>query len=341
MSTFVVSIDTGNALVKAVRGPQDPIVIPNLVAVDRNNILRDFRGFTSRDPLIVEMDDQRWAVGESASDLSKTPRAQVGYARYDSPDYTALVAGVLAEMYPARGGTVSLTFSLPVDAFNQARVHMDRLAGHWSFKARERNLNFDIPFDLMMAIPEGFGTLCYFMLSPDGSRIVDLDLTESRVAVVDIGGYTCDVLTFRELNLTPVYGSVERGVIQIKKDINQEIKHRFNRPDLDWRDIESIMTPDDAGRCWYTHAGKRHEVTDIVEESVWELTRGVLDIWSNLLANGVDQDVVIFTGGGAPLIRPFLEHEITHHGILRAPDHLSHLLNAIGAWRFSTFRANE
>jgi hypothetical protein len=331
-------MDVGNALCKGVRANANPVVFPNLVATDRNNILRDFNGFTSKEPLIIEIEDQRWAVGDSAADISRTPRAQVGYARYDSPDFKALVAGLLGEMYPSRGGTIALTFSLPVDGFGQAAKQIRRLAGTWDITVKGRKLSFDLPSDLMTPVPEAFGSVCYFMLSDDGTRIVDLELAESRVAVIDIGGYTTDVLTFRELSLTPTYGSVERGVLQVREDVNREIKHRFNRHDLDPRDVDNIMKPDKVGKYYYRHAGVLEDVTSIVEEAVWELTTGVLNVWTNQLRNGVDFDAVIFTGGGAPLIRPFLEQHINHGNVLRVDDRHAHLANAIGAWRFAAFR---
>jgi cell division ATPase FtsA len=165
-----------------------------------------------------------------------------------------------------------------------------------------------------------------------------VELAESRVAVIDIGGHTTDVLTFRDLSLTPTYGSVERGVLQVKEDINKEIKHRFNRHDLDPRDLDVIMKPDRVGRYYYRHAGMLEDVTEIVEEAVWELTTGVLNVWTNQLRSGVDYDVVVFTGGGAPVIRPFLETRIQHGNILRVDDRQAHLANAIGAWRFAAFR---
>jgi hypothetical protein len=339
MSTvWPVSLDVGNALCKGVRANANPVVFPNLVATDRNNILRDFTGFTSKEPLIVEMDGQRWAVGDSAADLSRTPRAQVGYARYDSPDFKVLVAGLLGEMYPNKSGTIALTFSLPVDGFGQASRQIKRLAGTWDVTVRGRRLTYELPADLMLPVPEAFGSVCYFMLSEDGTKIIDLELAESRVAVVDVGGYTVDVLTFRELNPTPVHGSIERGVIQVRDDINREIKHRFRRHDLDPRDIDTIMRPDKVGRYYYRHAGSLEDVTEIVEAAVWELTTGVLDVWNNQLSGGVDYDIVIFTGGGAPIIRPFLEQRIQHGNILRVDDSRSHLANAIGAWRFAAYR---
>jgi hypothetical protein len=337
-AAWPVSLDVGNALCKGVRANAAPVVFPNLVATDRNNILRDFTGFSSREPLIVEIEEQRWAVGDSAADLSRTPRAQVGYARYDSPDFQALVAGLLGEMYPTRGGTIALTFSLPVDGFGQAAKQIHRLAGTWDITVRGRKLTFELPANLMTPVPEAFGSVCYFMLSEDGARIVDLELAESRVAVIDIGGYTVDVLTFRELGLSPTYGSVERGVIQVKDDINRAIKHAYNRHDLDPRDLDAILTPDRDGRHYYRHAGLWEDITSIVEEAVWELTTGVLNVWTNQLRGGVDYDAVIFTGGGAPVIRPFLEQQIQHGNILRVDDRQAHLANAIGAWRFAAFR---
>lgn len=337
MNTLFASFDTGNALCKAVRA-NETIVFPNLIAPDDDNIMHEFTGFSSRDPLIVEIDGGRWAVGHSAADFSRNPTATVGYARYDSPDYRVLVAGLLAETYPLRGGTVALTFSLPVDAFHLAGQQSERLAGEWSFRARGRNLNYYLPYEFMTPVPESFGSLCWFLLSDDGTRIVDLDLAESRVAVVDVGGYTVDILTFRELEMTPVFGSVERGVLQIRAEINKAIKTRYNRDSLDVRDIERIMLPANGERNFYTHAGYKEDVTDIVERAIAGLVRGVQDIWTGRLNSGIDYDYVIFTGGGASVLRPYLERHIQHRNILRVDDRYAHLANAVGAWRFNAFR---
>jgi hypothetical protein len=41
-----------------------------------------------------------------------------------------------------------------------------------------------------------------------GKRKLDRKLAEGNVAIVDIGGYTTDVLTFHTLDLGPIYSSV-------------------------------------------------------------------------------------------------------------------------------------
>ena len=67
-----ISLDIGNSMVKAVRGNSTPVVFPNLIASDNNNDgLRNFAGFSSGDPLIVEMDELSWAVGFAAEELSR------------------------------------------------------------------------------------------------------------------------------------------------------------------------------------------------------------------------------------------------------------------------------
>ena len=246
-------------------------------------------------------------------------------------------------MYPTKGGSLSLTFSLPVDGFNQAAEQVERLSGEWSFTCRGRELTFDIPKDSVLPLPEGFGSICYFLLSSDGTRMVDLELAESRVAVIDVGGYTTDILTFRELNLAPVHGSIERGIIQVRNAVNSAIKHEYKRPDLQRMDIEQIIHTRK-----YKHRGKHIDVNDIVEPALWDLTQEVLAVWNDPtgLAGGVDYDAVIFTGGGAPLIRPFLEaamktQGVLHSNILRVPDEEAHLANAIGAYRFAAFRRHH
>jgi plasmid segregation protein ParM len=326
-------------MVKGVRPNLEPVTFPNVVAADNNDLFGDFSFFGVPDlkPLVVEMGDRRWAIGESAYKVSRRVRQQFGYARYDSADFPALVAALLAEVYPSRAPTVAVTFSLPVEAFGQAEQQKERLAGEWRFKCRGKSRKFTLPENLMLAVPEAFGSLCYFMLS-DSGEIIDVELAEKRVAVIDVGGYTTDVLTFRELDADTVHRSIERGVIQVRQDVNKKIKQQFNRPDLEGRDLEKIIRSRS-----YSHRGEEHDVSEVVEEALWELTRDVLEAYNDPnegLGGGVDYDFLIFTGGGAPEIRPYLEAEMHRQGVmhrnpLRVPDRDAAIANVVGALRYS------
>lgn len=334
-NTLYPSIDTGNALIKGRRGRTN-IVFDNLIGSVADSDLLGFAGFGDDNAAIVEMGGGRWAVGQTAAALSRNPRADVGYARYDQPEFRVMIAALLGELYPRRGGEVALTFSLPVDGFGRSREVVKTLAGEWQFHYKGRDHTFIISESLIQAVPEAFGSLCYFALTADGKDIANIDLTEERVAVIDVGGFTTDVLTFRELDLQSTFGSVEQGILDVQKSINRALKRQFNRGDLDHRDLQSMLL-NGKGRYHYRHAGRAHDVTDIVESAVWELTQGVLQIWHDSLGAGVDYDAVIFTGGGAPIIRPFLERRIDHGNILRIDDNLSHLANVIGAYRYRAF----
>ena len=238
----------------------------------------------------------------------------------------------MALLYPNAGGDILLTFSLPVDAFSQAQTQVERLAGRWQIEYNDgrqtTNLNFNLHPDNV--VPEAFGSLCYFILAVDGSKFVDLEMAEGRVAVIDIGGYTTDVLTFNALEIGTVHSSVERGIINVREDVNAAIKRLFRRSDLTAPTLDQIVETGE-----YRHAGEIHDVNDIVEDALWELTDGVLDIWQNQLEGGVDYDAVILTGGGAPLVSPSLLPRLRHSNIKCIPRDEAHLANAIGAYRYA------
>jgi hypothetical protein len=313
------------------------IVFDNLIGSISESDLLGFAGFGDDNAAaIVEMDGGRWAVGQTAAALSRNPRAEVGYARYDQPEFKVMIAALLGELYPSRGGEVALTFSLPVDGFGRSKQVIKTLAGEWQFRYKGRDHRFTIPSDSIWAVPEAFGSLCYFALTADGKDIANIDLTEQRVAVIDVGGFTTDVLTFRELDLQSTFGSVEQGILDVQRSINRSLKREFNRGDLDHRDLQAMLL-NGTGRYKYRHAGRAHDVTEIVESAVWELTQGVLQIWNDDLGAGLDYDAVIFTGGGSPIIRPFLERRIDHGNIIRVDDQSSHLANVIGAARYRAF----
>jgi hypothetical protein len=336
MTAKTVSIDTGNAMCKGVRaGRSTPttVAFPNAWTRPHDDALSHWKGFGVKDQLVIRLNGgEQLALGDSAFELGRVQHQRAGYARYDSPEYPWLVAGLLAKLYPTAGGDIELTFSLPVDGFARAGEQLERLAGEWQveyYNGHETaNLNFTV--NPQNVVPEAFGSLCYWILSVDGSKFIDLELAEGAVAVVDIGGYTTDVLTFRTLDLGPVYGSVERGVINVREDINAAIKRQFQRSDLKTPAIDQVI---ETKR--YKHAGREYDVADIVDAALWNLTDGVLDIWINRLENGVDYDGVILTGGGSSLIAPYLLPHLEHDNIKVVPRDQAHLANAIGAYRYA------
>ena len=136
-----------------------------------------------------------------------------------------------------------MTFSLPLDGFSRAGEQIERLRGRWQVEHNDgrstSNLNFTVTPENV--VPEAFGSLCYFILSVDGSRFVDLEMAEGRVAVIDIGGYTTDVLTFNALEIGTVHGSVERGIINVREKVNAAIKRQFQRSDLQTPALDKII----------------------------------------------------------------------------------------------------
>lgn len=337
MTGRVVSIDTGNAFCKGVRAGRSNIpttvAFPNAWARPQADALSRWQGFNQKEQLVVSLNGgEALALGESAYELGRSQHQRAGYVRYDNPEYPWLVAGLLAKLYPAAGGEIALTFSLPIDGFARAQAQVERLAGHWQVEYNNgkevANLNFTVSPENV--IPEAFGSLCYFILAADGSKFIDLELADGSVAVIDIGGYTTDVLTFHALEIGPVYGSIERGIINVRDEINSAIKRQFQRSDLKTPALDKIIET-----RTYKHAGTVHDVSDIVDRALWDLTDGVLDIWQNRLESGVDYDAVIFTGGGAPLVAPILLQNIRHDRINVIPKDESHLANAIGAYRYA------
>lgn len=341
----IASIDTGNAEYKGVHldateAHDAPIAhaFPNAWARPKEGDLDQWEGLgAGKKRMIVSLNGgERIAVGESAFALSRYQHERAGYARYTDTHYPTMVAGLLAKLFPD-GEEIALTMSLPVDGFGQAAGQKARLQGEWLVEYDNGGGSREIRYFIRPAhvVPEAFGSLCYFILSYDGQAFVDEQLAEGRVAVIDIGGYTTDILTFDALDMGGVYGSVERGIIEVRGDINTAIKRQFQRSDLTTPQIDRIMTPVEDGRYIYTHAGVAHDVTEMVESALWTLTDGVLDIWHNRLEAGVDYDAIILTGGGSVPVGPSLLPKLEHGRILRPPEEHAKLANAIGALSYA------
>jgi hypothetical protein len=210
----------------------------------------------------------------------------------------------------------------------------EMLIGAWDVAYEDRLLRFELQADTIDMVPEGFGSLAYLCLSPNGRSFADREMAEGRVVVFDFGGYSLDVMTYITLNLGPVNDTITTGIINVRSTINKALKSRYNRPDVPTHILDEVIRT-----RHYKHAGGPPEpVGDVVDAALVNLTKDALKIWQEDLRGGVDYDTVIITGGGGPLIGPLLAPQLGHRHVQIIPEGEAHLANALGALRHRKFK---
>lgn len=352
MSTdiYYVSKDDGNFLNKGIRDGK--IVVMRNVAArydGADDALRALGlfGAEGREPgsskdehptdsAVVQWGGEEWVVGELAYDMGIKSFEPTTYSRYGTEEWYAIIAASFVKLYSKRSGVIALTFSMPVSQVKAGRHRevKEMLAGAWEVGYEGKNLHYEVPDDLIDMVPEGFGSLAYLCLSEDGKRFQDRSLAESRVVVLDFGGYTVGVTTYDMLSIGSYNNTIETGLIHVRNQVNQELKRRYNRPDVPSTILDRVVKTKT-----YRHAGGPEEdVGDIVDRALIQLMKDAHKVWNEDLSHGADYDIVIITGGGGPIIGPLLMPQLQHRNVRIVPEGEAHLANAVGALRHRKFK---
>lgn len=126
----------------------------------------------------------------------------------------------------------------------------------------------------------------------------NLVVRTSSMFVVDIGGYTTDVLLLKEGKLDPQYcRSLETGIITMNNEIVRKVGA-----------LHDMLIEDEHIRA--VLAGEETILPEDVKETIRNATKQhAKDILDQLRELKVDlrSNPAIFTGGGSILLRPFLE----------------------------------
>lgn len=352
MSTAIYEVggDFGNWGAKVVRDGRSVVIRNVAVRYDgQDDALRDLglfgagwdeqtthRGEPPTESVRITLDDQEWVVGQLAYALGVKSFEQTTYSRYGTDEWYALVAASFVKLYSKRSGTIALTFSLPVSQFKSGRHNeiKEMLIGQWEVGYEGRALHYEVPVDLIDMVPEGFGSLAYMSLSPTGKRFADRELAESRVVILDFGGYSLDVNTYDALGIGPFNESLTTGLIHVRNEVNRALKRLYNREDVPSNVLDEVIRTKQ-----YTHAGGPPEdVSGVVDAAMLNLMRDALRVWQEDLSRGVDYDTVIISGGGGPVIGPLLAPQLGHSDVRIIPEGEAHLANALGSLRHRKFK---
>jgi len=274
------------------------------------------------------------------------PTEVTGEDRYEQEEWYGLLAATMIQLY-SRSGTVDLTLSMPIDLM-RANFHeqvTENIAGEWIIRQESKETTFNIPYEDIRVIPEGFGVFASQFLNGKGD-ITDRELAGARVIILDIGGYTFDVMTFEGLR----WGSVNLseaglGIITIRDTFHDiakqklERRTRFKTPDLDEILMTSIYRRGGQGPGY-----EGDDVTDLVNLAIEPIRQKALEFWQNRLGQGEDYDVLIIGGGGSRVlgnrIKEAIQARTDFHDIRIVGGDSPHMQQAIGSLCFDQFKIN-
>lgn len=157
--------------------------------------------------------------------------------------------------------------------------------------------------------PQGFAAIW--------TRFADIQRLK-RALIVDIGGYTTDVIELHEGSIDPnLCTSLDMGMIKLYTNAIQRIQSTLGYK----------LTEDDVDEILATNAGPNPQITEIVRD---EAKKFVHEIAAKLYELGADLRIIkgVFVGGGTVRLQPYIaaESDVIANPIIISDIHA----NAIG-----------
>jgi len=275
--------------------------------------------------LIISVNGQQWLVGEAAIVQSRFVQRREDRAWIESDEYYRLFLAALTELTQASGVEMTIVTGLPIAYFDDKQTLINRLKGEHKTQ-REGRKNQTFKETNVRVIPQPFRALLSEALDNQG-RPIDQALSTGRVAVIDIGGKTTNLLSVNKLaDVSKETVSVNVGGWDVVRVISDYLIQTY--PGLELRDhqiVEAIRV----GQVKYF--GQVIDLQPIIDTAVGPMARQIISQAGQLWNSGANLDAVLITGGGAHLLGERIKRNYRHARIVNDPIYA----NSIGYWKLS------
>ncbi len=265
-------------------------------------------------------------VGELASRQGRpgAVRSPRDRDRVADPIVTHLADAAFALLLPGvEQARVRVVTGLPVAYYRDAFDLSQRLLGAHAILLEGRSLTVDVQD--VLVVPQPFGALLSLILDERGHLVTRaLDLVEGRVAVLDVGQQTTDLILVEGLEYIEARsGSIEVGVSTAVDMIRKVLLDDY-RVTYEPHEVEQALR-----RGWLVVDGKKRPLDGLASERLDPVARAI-EAQARTLWNLSTLTALVLAGGGALALRPWLEPRFAQ--AIYAPD--AAMANAVGFLRY-------
>lgn len=261
---------------------------------------------------------------------------RAGSARYTRDYYGIFAAAALAHLYQ-RGGEVAIFGSHPPGDVHFREDLMKAVIGNWSIEVCGRELNFQVSY--ANTYDEPVGGLMNVLLTEDGQHYQHNKINEGRTLVIDIGGFTTDLLAVNpggEIDYS-LARSVPIGIQNVVSDFEES----FRMNNLEALKNTPVLSPERVRRAiakgYFEGGGRRYPCKQEVEEATSVLLNRIASIYQRIAGGALGWDSIILTGGGSAVVHHQLMLKLEHERVLLADDldsiHLANVRGGMKLWR--------
>lgn len=283
----------------------------------------------------------RWIVGRDAQRFESVRRFTRSLLRIDDILYDAFVTASLRVSFPDRFKSlddykanryvikgqwrkpVKLVLMVAPAHFSLAEKIINSVKGYYSFIDRRSGNLYTFTVERVSVLYEGWGIYSsrLYALASDGTVGISKDASNwkrEKVSILDVGGRTLDVGTWE--NGRPVErqtGTEEIGIVTVAENIVSDLMRAYPGGFSNQPDPLTVIDAIEAGQRSRSKAvsmigvhGKSFDITDLVNQHMNEFASRAFELYSNVLQQGQGIRSIVYGGGGAVLLRPYLASHI-------------------------------
>lgn len=296
-----IYFDFGNADVKFYDGITNYNFFRHAIAPITESEWRKVCGRAKQPPQgYISIDGRHFAYGDKARryTLREKPR---GADRYTDDYYGVALMAALSEMYDPSHRIMNVFASHAPRDIQYADDIRKAILGRWQFVTHRGDYNLTVK--TVETFDEPLGGFNHAVLTKDGRVLKSNPYRDSTVLVLDVGGFTCDVVAVDpggQIDDGSLRSTVT-GVIETFEFFERELRAEYSDmfksvSRIDERRLENAMLTGN-----YQYGNVSLKCDDIGREAINTLVNDIVDVIK--AAGGVANfDIVLLTGGGSALV---------------------------------------
>jgi plasmid segregation protein ParM len=247
-------------------------------------------------------DSKEYAIGNNAIKNCKVRSHDITEDKYVSEGTVILSNAVLSMLAPHAHSIGNVVLALPVHKMNIAenviRVFKGKsFGGKIGYFGEYESVPKSISVDKVIAIEQPWGTLFKQILNERGE--INKDKAKKGIAVFDIGFKTNDGIVFRSLEtIGRLTIHSKNGMYIAFEEIQSKINEKFGGLEVKIFEVPEIVR---------TGSVSGIPIPNIINDAMYNLASNIVLEIKSKWSDAWEIEQIVFTGGGAELLKPYLQ----------------------------------
>lgn len=265
-----------------------------------------------------------WFLGQSALEQSRFVTRRQDPDWIFTPEYLALHLYLLSEMTQATQATIDLVTGLPVGDFGNQGKLKAILQGTHKITRPGRKAQ-QITVNKVICLPQGLAAVFSEALD-DSGKIKPGPMANGMIGLIDIGGRTINVSTFKELRAIPTQTlSIDAGMWSVLSEVEKRVNSAYPGQNLHGHETIEVLQ-----QGFFKRRGIPQDVNGIIYDVVSSFASKILGEASQVWGGAMRLDSLLVCGGGAAAVGPVIMEQHPQAKVIKNPQ----WANAMGYLKF-------